>query len=94
MTEEMNINETVVEEQTPEPVVEETEEVVEVIGHIDSCKKLNIRVKPHPAARIVAVLEAGTELIIDEEKSTAGWYKVREAEGSVYGFCMREFVTI
>lgn len=91
MTEEMIITEPVVEEQKPEPVVEEP---VVVTGVIDNCKKLNIRVKPHPASRVVAVLEAGAELIIDEKKSTGGFYKVREANGTVHGFCMKEFVTI
>ena len=64
-----------------------------VDGHIDNCKKLNIRVKPHPASRVISVLDNGTRLIIDEEGSTADWYKVRTPEGAIYGYCMKQYIT-
>lgn len=99
MTEEM-IKETIVEEQVSEPevdeaIVEEIEEQPTICyGFVDNCARLNVRTKPHPAARVVTILNADTELIIDEDKSTADWYSVREADGSVYGFCMKKFITI
>lgn len=95
--------ETKIEEvKVEEPEVTKSSQDVETVtpkdvpivdGNIDNCAKLNIRVKPHPASRVVSVLNKGTRLIIDEEGSTADWYKVRTPEGAIYGYCMKQYVT-
>ena len=83
------------------PVVEETvvEEVVEAIefkpkhGVVVDCTKLNVRVEPNAKADVVCVVDASTDLEIDEEASTEEFYKVCTATGAE-GFCMKKFIKI
>ena len=89
------LNETVVEEtvETAE-VVETVNEPVNIgpkIGRVTGCEKLNVRNRPN--GKIVTVIESGTELIVDEEKSNTEWVNVA-LESGVEGFCMRKFVNI
>lgn len=84
-------------EETVEPevtlTVEPTQETEPqpVTGTIANCTKLNIRVKPAATATVACVLNAGTKLEIDVDKSTSEWLKVSTDSG-VDGYCMRQFV--
>lgn len=82
--------------ETVENVVEETVEVVEkepVTGVVTDCRRLNVRMEPNTKAEVVTVIDAATELMIDEEHSTDEFYKVSTAAG-VEGYCMKKYVTI
>lgn len=94
-TVEAPVTEEVVEEIAPveapvEPVVEET---VQTIGVVTGCSRLKVRQEPNTDADVIGVIEEGTEVEIDEEKSTSDFYKVYTAVGFV-GFCMKKFIKI
>ena len=81
------------------PVVDLVEETVEtvalpktVIGIVNNCSKLNVRVAPYISAGVVCVLDAKTEVEIDVSQSTDDWFHVTTAAG-IEGYCMRKFVT-
>lgn len=89
-------------EVAPKPVIEETvEEVVETIepvvttktGVVVDCLKLNVREAPNTQADIVCVINASTNLVIDEAESTEEFYKVCTESGAE-GFCMKKFIKI
>lgn len=80
-----------------EPVVEVKEDpVVEepkaVIGVVSGCAKLRVRKAANTDADVVCEIDAGSEVEIDEAKSTFGFYKVCTAAG-FEGFCMKKFIT-
>ena len=73
--------------------VVEVPETKQVIGVVTDCTKLNVRELPKANAKIVLVVDASTDLMIDEEGSTDTFYKVCTAAG-IEGYCMKQFVTI
>lgn len=68
-------------------------EVEPIYGCVDKCEKLRVRKGPSTNTGVVTVISAGTEVMIDLDKSTNDWYSVRTATG-VEGFCMKDFITI
>lgn len=76
--------ETVAEEPTPTPAP--------TIGVVN-CKILRMRNKPTTDGDVLYNLPEGTEVQIDEEKSTADFYNVTIPTGAE-GFCMKKFITI
>lgn len=82
-----------------EPVVEPEIPVVEpeiptpVNGKVVNCKMLNIRVAPKKTADVVTVVNEGTNLVIDNERSVGDWYGVCTVAG-IEGYCMKEFVEL
>lgn len=90
------ITETVVEPvaETVEPVAEPVETVTlpkKVKGTVANCTKLNIRTKASADAAVIRVLNAGTKVDINVNKSNAEWLSVRTPDG-INGYCMRKFV--
>lgn len=88
-------------QETDEPVFKPIEamevplEVAEVTknGVVTDCAKLNVRAEPSADAKVVCVISEGTELLIDEAKSTEDFYKICTAAG-VEGYCMSKFITV
>ena len=81
---------------TPEiKMVVETVETVTfpktVSGFVSNCTKLNVRVEPAIDADVVCVLNSGTEIEINVNKSTDEWFSICTAAG-IEGYCMRKFV--
>ena len=64
-----------------------------VFGIVSDCEKLNLRKEPSKDSEVICVLNAGTELMIDSNKSNEEWLSVYNAEG-LNGFCMKNFVTV
>lgn len=62
-----------------------------IIGIVSKCSQLNVREKPTKACEVKCVLNSGTEVIIDIEKSTNTWYYVTTPSG-IEGYCMKEFI--
>ena len=62
-------------------------------GAVAKCAMLNIRSAPSKDADIVAVIPAGTEVMVDPEDFGEDWYSVWIATG-VHGFCMKDYITI
>ena len=64
-----------------------------VTGIVSGCTKLNIRVKPNATAAVLCIVDAKTELKIDEYKTNKDWFAVCTPNG-VEGYCMRKFVEV
>lgn len=85
-------------EEVETPVVEPTPESVvtiesPTIGVVIDCELLNIRKAPKADADILTRVKVGEELMIDNDKSTNGWYAVRTKAG-VDGYCAKGYVEI
>lgn len=90
---EVKVEAPVVEEApvaTPDPVVEETNEI---IGVVTDCLKLNVRKEPNKDADILCEIMLAAEVMVDKAKSTEDFYKVVTASG-VEGYCMKKFISI
>ena len=83
-----------------EPVIELTEEQVEEIpveestivnGVVTDC--VHLRLRREPSGKVIALLDAGDEVLVDLLQSTDKWYKVY-IKDDLDGFCMKEFITI
>lgn len=62
-------------------------------GIVSECAMLSIRTMPTSYSDFVAIIPAGTELMLDLENSTEGFFKVCTAAG-IEGFCMKKYVKI
>lgn len=74
-----------------EVTVAETNEIC--IGVVCDCDRLNVRKAPSRNAPVAAEIDVGTEVMIDPDNSTVGWYNICTASG-IEGFCMKDFITI
>lgn len=94
--EEVKVEETtpVVEEVKAETtlVVEQPKpEVKQLTGNVAGCAKLNVRKSPDKDAEILAVINEGSEVVINKIKSTMDFYSVCTAAG-IDGYCMKKFI--
>ena len=64
-----------------------------LVGVVTDCKKLNVREKAYLGAEVLCVLSEGTEVEIDETKSTDTFYSLCTVEG-VEGFAMKQYITV
>ena len=94
------VEETIVQESAnvAEPVKEVTEDrkpkpKKEVTGTVIGCTMLNVRKAANPDAKVLCTIKAASTVVIDEAKSTSGFYKVTTDDG-VVGFCMKKYVSI
>lgn len=69
----------------------ENKKVEPIIGRVVGCKNLNIRHTPSLDAKVVQIVECGSEVMIDMEKSTGNFYEVCTASGAE-GYCMKKFI--
>lgn len=70
----------------------ETKEVPKIVtGTVANCAKLNVRTKPSLTADVVTVVDAGTKLTINIDKSNREWLCVATDNGDK-GYCMKKFV--
>lgn len=77
-----------------EEIVEEDTSASEtIIGIIDNCIKLRVREEASINSEVIAELEAGKIVLINEEDSTDDFYSVY-TEAGIKGFCMKKFVKI
>ena len=81
------------EVETPVTEAVETEPVkTEVLtGTVFNCQKLNVRKAPKENAEILDTIDAGSVVVIDEQKSVGDFYKIDFA-GKITGFCMKKFI--
>ena len=62
-------------------------------GIVSGCTKLNVRAMPNATAAVLCVVDAKTELKIDESKTNKDWCAVCTSAG-IEGYCMRKFVEV
>ena len=66
-----------------------------VEGVVTNCIALSIRENPSMDADVIYVADAGCKVTIDLEHSTDEWHRVVKIfDEEVYGFCMKDFVTL
>ena len=87
----------VVEEVKPEPTptpapVVKPEPPKPLTGKVTGCAKLNVRESANATANVLAVINEGSEVVINRIKSTVEFYAVCTAAG-IEGYCMKKFIT-
>lgn len=87
----------VVEEVKPEPTpapapVVKPEPPKPLTGKVTGCAKLNVRESANTTANVLAVINEGSEVVINRIKSTVDFYAVCTAAG-IEGYCMKKFIT-
>ena len=86
----------VVEEVKPEPIpapVVKPEPPKPLTGIVAGCAKLNVRESANTTANVLAVINEGSEVVINRIKSTVDFYAVCTAAG-IEGYCMKKFITV
>lgn len=78
-------------EPAPTPVVKPQPKPA--TGTVTGCAKLNVRKEPNKDAEILAVINEGSEVVINRIKSTVEFYAVCTAAG-IEGYCMKKFITV
>ena len=64
-----------------------------VVGIVSNCPRLRVRKTPSPNAPVLTEIVKGSEVAIDESKSTGYFYAV-VTESGVEGFCMKEYIQV
>ena len=104
---ELEVKEEIIEENIEEPiegqtVISEVESIIpesvaepeiQKFGQVSGCKKLNVRKLPSRDAGIVSELVEGSEVMIDDNESTALFYKICTEHG-IEGYCMKDFIKV
>lgn len=82
-----------VEAEIEEDELEEDDVIDATLGVVENCTKLNVRFKPNPKSDVVCVLDANTEVLIEEDGSTDDFYKIYASSG-IEGYCMKKYITV
>lgn len=80
------VQEEVTPASTPEPV-----KPTPTVGIVTNCPRLRVRAAASTNADVLCEIESGSEVTIDETKSTKDFYAVCTSAG-VEGFCMKKFI--
>ena len=80
---------TTIPEVEPEVLADE----IRKFGKITGCKKLNVRKLPSRDSEIISELVEGSEIMIDDNESTALFYKICTEHG-IEGYCMKQFIKV
>lgn len=62
-------------------------------GVVVNCLKLNVREEPKTTGKVVTLISALTEVIIDMDASSDDFYKIATADG-INGFCMKKYIAL
>lgn len=76
-----------------EPVAQEDKPSTVKKAQVVDCGCLNIREMPDIRAKILSVVNAGTEIVVDEKSSDKDWCSVTLPNGQ-QGHAMRKFLKI
>lgn len=98
IVEEVVVEETNVEEVIEEPVEETRNESVDntfirtdKIAIVGNCDRLNVRAEANINAEVISILNVGSEVLINDEKSTDEFYNISTSAG-IEGFCMKGYI--
>ena len=93
------VDKKVLESPETKPVNEITTEVEEppkkekVLGAVVNCPRLRVREHPSINAVVSAEIDEGSEVVINEDKSTEEFYSVITATG-LEGYCMKDYIQL
>lgn len=76
-----------------EPAAQEEKRATAKKAQVIDCVCLNIRTMPDMQAKILSVVNAGTEIAVDEKSSDKSWCGVTLPNGQE-GYAMRKFLKI
>ena len=62
-------------------------------GVVVDCERLNIRKAAKKDSESVVIIDKGSKVTIDEDKSTDEWYRVK-TDKNVWGFCMKKYIKV
>lgn len=82
-----------VEPEVKVPDTKEQPKQEKILGAVVNCAKLRIREHPNINAIVAAEIEKGSEVIIDENKSTSDFYAVI-TENGLEGYCMKDYIQV
>lgn len=86
----------VIEQDTIDPIVEETTNVIQsTTGVVSGCEMLNVRKENKKDAEVIFIINKDSEVQVDlsENKESDEFYKVVTPSG-VEGYCMKKFITL
>lgn len=88
------LEETTKEVMADEPIVEKAPEVVETIGVVANCDRLNVRVSPRITADRLTIIDKGTKVVLcPKQPKNDEWCRVR-VDAKTEGFCMKKYIEI
>jgi uncharacterized protein YgiM (DUF1202 family) len=74
--------------------VVETKQVEKTVSAVVvNCAKLNVREEPTSNAKVIAVIDASSEVIICGQEGFGNYYKVCTASG-IEGYCVKDFLEL
>ena len=73
--------------------VEEPPKKEKVLGTVVNCPRLRVREHPSINAVVAAEIDEGSEVVINEDKSTEEFYSVVTATG-LEGYCMKDYIQV
>ena len=73
--------------------VEEPPKKEKVLGTVVNCPRLRVREHPSINAVVAAEIDEGSEVVINEDKSTEEFYSVITATG-LEGYCMKDYIQL
>lgn len=79
-------------EVTEAAVVEEKKASI-TKGVVVDCERLNVRKAAKKDSESVAIIDKGSKVTIDEDKSTDEWYRVK-TDKNIWGFCMKKYIKV
>lgn len=83
--------------ETVEAVIEEKKEDKKTAsiskGIVADCEKLNIRKAPKKDSEVTTIIDKGSKVTIDDDKSVGDWYRVR-TDKNIWGYCMKQYIKL
>ena len=73
--------------------VEEPPKKEKVLGTVVNCPRLRVREHPSVNAIVAAEIDEGSEVVINEDKSTEEFYSVVTTTG-LEGYCMKDYIQV
>lgn len=92
-TEYVPVLQDVCEEICEEVPAIEVRETKEATGVVTKCEKLNVRSEADMNAQVMCVIDKGTEVVVLENESKNGFYKVCLPSG-IEGYCKKDFIAL
>lgn len=82
-------------DQVHENIINEIVDDANCIGVVTGCDKLRVRMQPTIGSSVICVLNAGTEVTINNTLATTNeFYPISLPNSNTIGYCMKKFISI
>lgn len=85
-------DEKIKEENIEDVKDEEVKEETVIKGIVVNCSKLNVRRTANRLAKVLTIIDKGTNVIIENAKPSNGFYKVKVND--IEGYCVKDYIEI